>query len=57
MERCAMVTSSRPRTSFQIANPSTRNVVILMPPAVPALPPPMNIRMLVTMRVSGAAAP
>jgi hypothetical protein len=57
MERLATVTSPRPRTSFQMANASSRKAVIRMPPAVPAPPPPMNITMFVTMSVSGAAAP
>lgn len=52
-----MVTCSRPRISFQMAKARRRKVVTLMPPAVPALPPPMNIRMLVTMSVSGDATP
>ncbi len=41
--RCPIVTSGSPRNSAQMVNASRKNVETLMPPAVLALPPPMNI--------------
>ena len=41
-------TAVSPRTSVTMMKKSTANVVILMPPAVPAGPPPMNIKMSIT---------
>ena len=44
---------SSPRTSLRMTNSRTAKVVTLMPPAVPALPPPMNISTSVPSSVSG----
>ena len=57
MRRRKAVTSERPRISAQTTMPSSRKVVTLMPPAVPALPPPISIRPLVRNRVSGRICP
>ncbi len=46
-----------PRTSASIAAASTAKVVTLMPPAVPALPPPMNISAQVISSVAFSSAP
>ena len=46
-----------PRISASITSRSTANVVTLMPPAVPALPPPMNISTSVPSSVSGVRSP
>ena len=48
-----ITTSGSPRSSAQITKASRKNVVTLMPPAVLALPPPMNISAVVTAIVSG----
>ena len=55
--RCPMEVSSRPKNSEIIAAPRTHVVVTLMPPAVPADPPPINIKMSVTISVNGCASP
>ena len=39
-----MFTAASPRTSVTMMNSSTANVVILMPPPVPAGPAPMNMK-------------
>ena len=44
IRRWAMLVSRSPRTSDQMTKASRKKVVTLMPPAVPAEPPPMNIR-------------
>jgi Response regulators consisting of a CheY-like receiver domain and a winged-helix DNA-binding domain len=43
MPRLPIVTWTFPRNSAQITKASSTNVPTLIPPAVPALPPPMNI--------------
>src|SRR5688500_4854937 len=57
MERRPTVTSGSPRSSARITKPSSRNVVILMPPAVLALPPPMNISTVAMLSDSGLTLP
>ena len=49
--RPSTCTVGSPRISASITNASSANVVTLIPPAVPALPPPMNISTSVISRV------
>ncbi len=51
------VTLVSPRTSVRMTNSSTAKVVTLMPPAVPAGPPPMNMSTFVPSSVSVLSAP
>lgn len=53
MRRRPITTSCSPLISATMTYASSRNVVSLMPPAVLALPPPMNIRAITTPLVSG----
>src|SRR5690606_32949901 len=48
IRRRATTTSGSPLISAQMTKPSSRKVVTLIPPAVEALPPPMNISARVT---------
>jgi hypothetical protein len=57
IRRCATSVSFSPRTSDQMTNASRKKVVTLIPPAVPALPPPTNIRAQFTAIVSGVIWP
>src|SRR5688572_7716985 len=57
IDRWPTVTSGSPRSSARITKPSSRNVVILMPPAVLALPPPMNISTVAMLSDSGLTLP
>ena len=52
-----MLTEPSPRSSVIMMKNSTANVVTLMPPAVPAGPPPMNIRMSMPSQVSSCIRP
>lgn len=52
-----MLELGSPRTSASMAAASTANVVTLMPPVVPALPPPTNISMQVISSVDASSAP
>ncbi|OPZ50135.1 MAG: hypothetical protein BWY91_02896 [bacterium ADurb.BinA028] len=57
IRRLPTVTSCSPRISLQMTKASRTNVPTLIPPAVPALPPPMNIRPSLRARVSWVALP
>ena len=50
-------TSASPRTSDQIISAITAKVVTLMPPAVPALPPPTNISIDMSSQLTESIAP
>src|SRR5215207_5262854 len=50
------VTAWSPRTSATIAKNSTMNVVSLIPPPMPPLPPPMNIRQSSTSQLVSSMA-
>ena len=57
MRRRKALTVDSPRASAEIISTSTAKVVTRMPPLVPALPAPMNMRMSVTSHdVSSMAA-
>ena len=57
MRRSKACTSRSPRTSAQMTKNSSTKVVTLMPPAVPAEPPPMNISTTVISSVPSLTAP
>ena len=57
IRRVATCTSASPRICARITKPRTANVVTLIPTAVPAGPPPMNIKMLVISHDSSVKAP
>ena len=57
MRRPKAVASASPRTSAKITKNSSMNVVTLMPPAVPADPPPMNMSISVPSSVPSCIWP
>ena len=57
MRRLNPLALRSPRISATITNRRTAKVVTLMPPAVPALPPPMNISTSQPSSVSGVRSP
>ena len=52
-----MCTDTSPRSSVSRMKSSTAKVVTLIPPAVPAGPPPMNIRTSIPTQVSSCICP
>ena len=52
-----MLTAASPRSSVHMMKNNTAKVVTLMPPAVPAGPPPMNIKTSIPSQVSSCIWP